>query len=130
MKTFTQFIAEQKVSDQQIKKLEHFLDKMYSMINVDVEFGRHFIDRVNDERNGKDITIPELQTLFTKTFNKYGAKIRDADDDWQAVIVDFNSDINVPFMIKWNKRKRELELVAKTTMRKKNFKTSNEKLPV
>ena len=130
MKTFTQFIAEQKVSDQQIKKLEHFLDKMYSMINVDVEFGRHFIDRVNDERNGKDITIPELQSLFTKTFNKYGGKIRDAEDDWQAVIVDFNSDINVPFIIKWDKRKREFELIAKTTMRKKNFKTPNEKLPV
>ena len=56
--------------------------------------------------------------------------MRRAKVDWQAVMTDIGNDINVPFVISWNKRTNELELVAKTTMRKKNFKTSNPRLTV
>ena len=120
MKTFSEYFTEQKVSTGDLNSLEKTLDKLYSILNIDVEFTRHFIDR----------SIKELQALFTKTFNKYGAKLRDSDIDWQGVITDLNTSINVPFALEWNKKRRELELIAKTTMRKKNFKTSNEKLPV
>ena len=40
------------------------------------------------------------------------------------------SDINMPFVLKWDRDSEELDLVAKTVMRKKNFMTSNQKLTV
>ena len=38
------------------------------------------------------------------------------------------TDVNVPFALHWNGK--ELELRAKTIMRKKNFKSSNKKFAV
>ena len=46
----------------------------------------------------------------------------------EAVIKDMKTDINVPFVL--NLRRGELELVAKTVMRKKNFKTPDRELAV
>jgi hypothetical protein len=43
---------------------------------------------------------------------------------------DLATDINVPFALNWNKATGMLELVAKTVMRKKNFRTPNQEFPV
>ena len=48
--------------------------------------------------------------------------------DAEAVIKDMRTDINMPFVL--NFKSGELELVAKTIMRKKNFKTPNPELAV
>ena len=40
------------------------------------------------------------------------------------------SDINMPFVLKWDRNAEQLDLIAKTVMRKKNFMTSNQKLTV
>ena len=48
----------------------------------------------------------------------------------QAVIADMNSNVNLPFVLAVDKKNNELDLVAKTIMRKKDFKTSNQKLKV
>jgi hypothetical protein len=48
--------------------------------------------------------------------------------DAEAVIKDMKTDINMPFVL--NYKNGELELVAKTIMRKKNFKTPNPELAV
>jgi len=48
----------------------------------------------------------------------------------QAVLRDMTNDVNVPFVLAFNQRKKEIELVAKTVMRKKNFATSNPILAV
>ena len=133
MKSFKEFVISEKaapVTKAQLDMLEKELDKLFAKIDLDVEFTRHFIDRVNDERNKKQITIEELAILFAKIFKNYQNDLRRAKVDWQAVMTDIGNDINVPFVISWNKRTNELELVAKTTMRKKNFKTSNPRLTV
>jgi hypothetical protein len=46
--------------------------------------------------------------------------------DAEAVLNDMQTDINMPFVLKWDGK--ELDLVAKTVMRKSNFATSNPKL--
>ena len=51
-------------------------------------------------------------------------------DDAQAVIQDMQTDINMPFVLAYDDRNKELDLVAKTIMRKKNFKTPNQKLEI
>ena len=51
-------------------------------------------------------------------------------DDAQAVITDMQTDINMPFVLAYDDRRKEIDLVAKTIMRKQNFKTPNQKLTI
>ena len=43
---------------------------------------------------------------------------------------DMKTDINVPFVLNWDKKSQEFDLMSKTIMRKGDFKTSNQKLSV
>jgi len=43
---------------------------------------------------------------------------------------DTQTDINLPFVLKWDERNKEFDLISKTIMRKKDFKTSGPKLKV
>ena len=116
------------VTQQQIDALERVLDKVFAQVGIDVEFTRHFLDRVNDERNRKQITVKELALLFKKEFQRWGKEIAKLGPDQEAVMKDLDSDINIPFALKWNGS--ELELIAKTVMRKPNFRTTNKEFPV
>ena len=118
-------------NNKQIKKsdldqLEKYADRLFGSVNIDVEFTRHFLDRVNDVRNQRQITVAELTRLFKQSFKKYGKKIAQLGPDAEAVINDMKTDINMPFVL--NLKGGELELVAKTIMRKKDFKTSGPKM--
>ena len=119
--------AKKEVKKSDLDQIERYADRVFAAVGIDVEFTRHFLDRVNDARNIKQITPSELTRLFKQSFKKYGKKISKLGDDAQAVINDMKTNINVPVVL--NKtRGGELELVAKTVMRKKNFSTSNTKL--
>lgn len=112
-----------------IKQVERVADHIFSSLGVDINIhGKHFLDRVNDARNGVDITVSELISLFQKTFSKWGNKIINMKDGLEAVINDINTDINLPFLIK--KTKSGVDLIAKTVMRKKNFLSRSQKLKV
>ena len=43
------------VSQSQLNQVEKYLDKLWAKVGIDVEFTRHFMDRVNHARNGKPI---------------------------------------------------------------------------
>jgi hypothetical protein len=118
------------ITQAMLDALETHLDKMFSAVGIDVEFTRHFLDRVNDERNKKPITLKELALLFRDAYIKYGKKIAQMGPDAEAVIKDMRSDVNLPFVLNWDNRNQELDLVAKTVMRKKNFMTPDPELPV
>jgi hypothetical protein len=118
------------VSKADLDGIEKYADKLFAKVGIDIEFTRHFLDRVNDVRNKKDISVAELIRLFKQTFKQYGKKIAQLGPDAQAVINDMMTDINMPFVLKWDNKSQELDLVAKTVMRKKNFMTSNPKLQV
>lgn len=122
--------VEQPITNAQLNALEKALDKLFASLNIDVEFTRHFIDRANDERNGNPITMSELVNMFRKEYRRWGKPIAQMGPDAEAVMKDLESDINIPFVLKWDRDNEELDLVAKTVMRKKNFKTSNKEFPV
>ena len=113
-----------------LDKLESYLDQLFSKLGMDVEFTRHFLDRVNDPRNKEQITLKELAILFKDAYTKYGQKIAKMGPDAEAVIKDMRSDVNVPFVLNWDNRNQELDLVAKTVMRKKGFHTPDPELPL
>ena len=122
-------IPKEKVTSKDLKHLEIILDSMFKTYNIDIEFTKHFLDRVNDKRNGKDITIEELQDVFNKTYNKFASKFSHMKNI-EAVLHDIQNDINVPFILKYNKKNNMMELVSKTVMRKKNFMTRDRKYNV
>ena len=114
-----------KISKQDLDAVEKYADKLYKSVGIDVEFTRHFLDRVNDERNKKQITVAELIRMFKRSRKMYGKKIAQLGPDAEAVLNDMQTDVNMPFALKWDGN--ELDLVAKTVMRKSNFATSNQK---
>lgn len=118
------------VTDKDLKEVERYADSLFKAVGVDIQFTKHFIERVNDERNIKQITVDELSELFRKTFKMYGTRIPKLGKDAEAVLNDMKTNINLPFVLKWDEKSQELDLVAKTVMRKKNFMTQNKKLVV
>jgi hypothetical protein len=121
-------LTEKFITKSDLDAIEKYADKLFAKVGIDIEFTRHFLDRVNDERNQRQITTAELTRLFKQTYAKHGKKISQLGPDAEAVIKDMRTDINMPFVL--NLKGDELELVAKTIMRKKNFKTPNPELAV
>ena len=112
----------EEITKSQLDSIEAYADRLFAKLGIDIEFTKHFLDRVNDERNKKPITVPELIGMFKRLHKKHGKPLSKVDDDFDAVVKDFNNNINIPFAI--NVTPNDIDLVAKTVMRKKDFKTS------
>ena len=85
----------------------------------DVTFTSHFFDRLVDPRNGKAISGAELLGFFKRLAKKKNTFMNFIKRYKEFVATDSRYDINIPFVNTANK------LIAKTIMRKKDFKTSN-----
>lgn len=118
------------ISSEQLTVVEEYADKLFKEIGLDVEFSRHFKERLKDPRNEKPITSAELIGLFKRAYQKSGKKIAEMPPSAEAVLKDMRTDINTPFVIEYDRRNGELDLVLKTIMRKKNFMTSNKVLEI
>ena len=118
------------VSQQVLDQVEAYADKLFGKVGVNVEFTRHFLDRLNDERGQqKPITSAELIKLFREVYRRHGKEIANLPNETQSVIKDMSTDINMPFVFNWTKGGRA-DLVAKTILRKADFKTSNKEFKV
>jgi hypothetical protein len=116
------------VSQSQLNQVEKYLDKLWDKVGIDVEFTRHFMDRVNDARNNKPINTAELIKIYREVYKKYGKQISQLSRGTEIVLRDMDTDINVPVVLQWDGK--ELDMVAKTVMRKKNFMTRTRKYSV
>jgi hypothetical protein len=106
-----------------LKKIDSFADKKLNPIDV-VLTDKHFFDRLNDPRNGKEISQAELIGFF-KRLGKKKKEFLDFLDKYNTLLaVDDRTNINIPFMKQANKA------IAKTVMRKKDFKSSDKKLDI
>ena len=54
--TLNEFISRKELGD-----VENYADGIFSDVGIDVEFKKHFLDRVNEPRNGTEITPDELK---------------------------------------------------------------------
>ena len=121
-KKFKQMYGEE-VTAKQISDLEKFGDRLLDKFGVDIEFSKHFADRMNDDRNKPEIKVAEIQALFKKIARKKAVNIKKHKNS-EVVLKDIQKDLNLPVAIKAGKD-GELDVVHKTIMRKKNFKTPN-----
>jgi hypothetical protein len=114
----------EEVTQAQLKDLEKFADRLLNKFNVDIEFTKHFADRMNDDRNKPAIKISELQ-MFFKKIAKVKAKNIKAHVNSEVVLKDLQKDLNLPVAINLDKQ-GDIEVTHKTIMRKKNFTTPNQ----
>lgn len=123
-------ILKEYITNSDLKSVDSFADSLFSDVGIDVAFTKHFMDRVNDLRNGKDITPEELKNLFKKEYEKYGETISKLPIGSERVMTDLDTNINIPFALSWDRKSPDMNLVTKTVMRKKDFKSTVPKLPV
>ena len=100
-----------------LQRVEDYADKV--MAPVDVEFTRHFFDQLTRSEHNKEITDAELIGFFkrlSKQKNRFEEFINQYDE---FVAKDRRTKLNIPFKSKVD------QIIAKTVMRKSDFKTSN-----
>lgn len=86
---------------------------------VDVEFTKHFFDRLTRIEHDKEITDAELIGFFKRLAKKKKQFDKFMKQYDEFVIKDDRTDINIPFKAKVD------QIIAKTIMRKDDFKTSD-----
>lgn len=124
-------ITEGTITKTQLKRIEQYADLLFKEFGIDINFqnlsqGTHFFQRLNDPRNETPISQDDLRRLFKKASIKYGMKLGRSNHGAEGVLKDMETDINLPFIIKWDRDNQELDLVPKTIMRKQNFKTNTQ----
>lgn len=84
----------------EITTLEHQLDSLMRPVGLDVEFSRHFIERLLGRE--RQVTILEILDAFTKLKRKYKKKLLNAkrNPGYTATLKDFDNDLNIAFGIK------------------------------
>lgn len=111
--TFIQILVE--MTSSELDSVERYADS--ELDPIDIEFGNHFFDRLNDPRNGKEITSDELVSFFNRLARKKEAFMSFIERYREFVVKDKNSSINIPFVSQVN------QALAKTIMRKPGFMT-------
>ena len=106
-----------------LQKIDQFADKKLNPVDV-VLTDKHFFDRLNDPRNGKEISQAELIGFFKRLGKKKKEFVEFLNQYKSLVAVDDRTKINIPFMKQANKA------IAKTVMRKTDFKTTDKKLDI
>ena len=103
-----------------LQKIDKFADKQLKPVDI-VLTGKHFFDRLNDPRNGKEVSNAELIGFFKRLGKNKKEFVKFLNQYNQIVVKDDRTNLNIPFMKQSNK------LIAKTIMRKDDFKTSDPK---
>jgi hypothetical protein len=117
----SEFIFE--MTSAELDSVKQFCDELWGRLGVSVTFTTHFIERLEDIRNGKKITPGELIRLFRKEYQLYGKEIMDLPNETQGVMMDVMTHINLPFVV--NHDGLDTELVTKSVMRKDDFQTTS-----
>jgi len=116
------------ITKSQLDSIESYADGLFNKLGIDIDFTKHFFDRLNDIRNKKPISVAELIGVFKKLYRKHGKPLSRTEDDLEAVVKDFNKNINIPFVIDVDQN--GIDMTAKTIMRKQDFQTSNPIIPL
>ncbi len=116
---FERLLSEIPMDD--LEKIDKFADTQLNPFDV-VLTGRHFMDRLIDPRNKKPISSAELIGFFKRLSRKKNEFADFLKKYGEIVAKDNRTKINIPFMKQANKA------IAKTIMRKDDFKTPSPEL--
>ena len=115
-------LCENTITADQMRRFEAKIDEIFKKFKLDFEFTKHFGERMNDARNSPLITLKDLSDTMKKVYAKHGNPLKDKVGA-ESVIRDIQNDINIPVAVRYDAKNDEVDVVAKTVMRKKNFST-------
>ena len=117
-KDFKEFINED-ISRVELKFAEKLADQWFSKYGIDIEFTKHFLDRLNDRRNNPRIEFNELVDMFKKSAEQIGKDLSIESDVIQAVLKDAATELNIPFVLEPDPDPREkTKFISKTIIGK------------
>jgi len=113
-------------------EFEKFVNRLFDKFGIEIDFTKHFRERMSHERNDPCIDMKELAAMIQKIYKKYqgGEKSLNKFVDAEAVIKDLQTNLNMPIAVEYDRKNDELVVIAKTIMRKKNFRTPNPEIKV
>ena len=109
----------------QLRVLAKALNKAFHQIGIDIVFTQHFLQRVNNIRGRGAPTLADLRQIFNKTYEKQrNALLANADKQQKFLgfLHDTQTKLNVPFVLEYDPRNNEFDLVAKTAMKTGDWK--------
>ena len=110
----------EEMSQTALQSVEDFADK--ELAPLDITFTNHFFDRLVDPRNIKPISSAELIGFFKRLSRKKEQLIDFLKKYKEVVATDNRTNINIPLV------KQANQAIAKTIMRKKDFKSPDPKI--
>jgi GNAT superfamily N-acetyltransferase len=116
---FEELLSEIPMAD--LRQIDKFADKQLNPVDVVITH-KHFLDRLVDPRNKKPISAAELTGFFKRLARKKDEFVDFLKKYGEIVAKDNRTKINIPFMKQANKA------IAKTIMRKDDFKTPSPEL--
>jgi hypothetical protein len=116
---FEEILSEIPMSD--LQQIDKYADKQLNPLDI-VITDKHFLDRLVDPRNKKPISVAELTGFFKRLARKKDQFVDFLKKYGEIVAKDNRTKINIPFMKQANKA------IAKTIMRKDDFKTPSPEL--
>jgi hypothetical protein len=86
----------------EVVELERQLDDMFKTLGLDVEFSRHFIERLLGRE--RRVTVQDITSAFQRMKQKYKQRLLSAKKKggYEAILKDFSNDLNIVFGIKGN----------------------------
>ena len=99
------------------------LCRVYTVINIEKCTHLQEIKQIQQE-----IERSNIHKIYREIYKKYGKSISQLKNGVEILLKDMETDINVPVVLKWDGK--EFDMIAKTVMRKKNFKSSTKKYSV
>lgn len=109
------------MSQAELVTAEHIIEKLFKSLKLDVVWTTHFKERVTDRE--ESVSRAELTQAFKKLQRKYSKRLKDARDhkeEFVAVLKDLSSNLNIPFVIDFDKTNNQEKYVMRgiTIMRK------------
>lgn len=133
------------MSSKELKDAETEIDILYRIGDADVEFTRHFMNRVLDQGDSgrfeyddnqaardTDVTPDELVKMFSKFWKEKGKimalQLKRDPKSFEFVLKDVTSSLNIPIAVSYDQGRKVVRLDCKTLMRKSQFSTGNQKV--
>lgn len=87
-------------SSAEVNALEQQLDQLMAPVGLDVEFSRHFVERLMGRE--EPVSVGEVVDAFSKLKRKYKQKLLGAKKrpGYEAILKDFDTDLNIVFGVK------------------------------
>ena len=117
-----------------LQDIENFADSLFNRLGIDIEFTRHFKQRLkrlcfNEDVPGR-LTAGDLKDLFENAFRKYANKIKkkaQATPNMEGIFSDLSRILHIPFAVEYDPDAAlPISIINKTISGKKGFKSYDE----